>query len=62
MPLAVASGGMRRTVQVTLRHLGLDGLFVRVVTRGEVERGKPAQDIFLLATQRAGMAAVGVRS
>ncbi|MFD0567096.1 HAD family hydrolase [Kitasatospora saccharophila] len=55
VPLAVASGGTRRTVEATLRHLGLDGLFARVVTRDEVERGKPAPDIFLLAARQLGV-------
>ncbi|MFC8720309.1 HAD family hydrolase [Kitasatospora sp. NPDC057198] len=56
LPLAVASGGTRRTVEATLRHLELDGLFTRVVTRDEVERGKPAPDIFLLAARQLGVA------
>ncbi|WP_327059440.1 HAD family hydrolase [Kitasatospora sp. YST-16] len=55
VPLAVASGGTRRTVEATLRHLGLDGLFARVVTRDEVERGKPAPDVFLLAARQLGV-------
>ncbi|WP_051817540.1 HAD family phosphatase [Kitasatospora sp. NRRL B-11411] len=55
LPLAVASGGTRRTVEATLRHLGLDGLFTRVVTRDEVERGKPAPDVFLLAARQLGV-------
>ncbi|MFJ1754799.1 HAD family hydrolase [Kitasatospora sp. NPDC088134] len=56
LPLAVASGGTRRTVEATLHHLGLDALFTTVVTRDDVDWGKPAPDLFLLAAERLGVA------
>ncbi|KDN87550.1 HAD family hydrolase [Kitasatospora cheerisanensis] len=55
LPLAVASGGMRRTVQATMAHLGLTGLFSCTVTRDDVAEGKPAPEIFLLAAERLGV-------
>ncbi|MFD7733473.1 HAD family hydrolase [Kitasatospora phosalacinea] len=55
LPLAVASGGTRRTVEATLQHLGLDGLFACAVTRDDVRQGKPAPDIFLLAARQLGV-------
>jgi beta-phosphoglucomutase-like phosphatase (HAD superfamily) len=51
-PLALATGGGRRTVSPTIDHLGLRPLFDTVVTREDVEQGKPAPDLFLLAAQR----------
>jgi HAD superfamily hydrolase (TIGR01509 family) len=54
VPLAVASGGTRPAVEPVLRNLGLLGLFDAVVTYDDVERGKPAPDLFLLAAERLG--------
>jgi beta-phosphoglucomutase-like phosphatase (HAD superfamily) len=52
MPLAVASGGLRRTIEHVLNHLGIRQLFLAVVTSEDVERPKPAPDIFLEAARR----------
>jgi HAD superfamily hydrolase (TIGR01509 family) len=49
LPMAVASGGSRRIIETTLRHLPLRDCFTALVTRDEVQRGKPAPDIFLRA-------------
>jgi beta-phosphoglucomutase-like phosphatase (HAD superfamily) len=49
LPMAVASGGSRRIIETTLRHLPLRDCFAALVTRDEVQRGKPAPDIFLQA-------------
>lgn len=49
LPMAVASGGARLVIETTMRHLPYQGLFSAVVTRDEVQRGKPAPDIFLKA-------------
>ncbi|MEV7597066.1 HAD family phosphatase [Kitasatospora sp. NPDC089797] len=51
LPLAVASGGARRIIETTMRHLSLEWLFTALVTRDEVDRGKPAPDIFLRAAE-----------
>ncbi|GAA4586212.1 fructose-1-phosphate/6-phosphogluconate phosphatase [Planotetraspora phitsanulokensis] len=55
VPLAVASGGSRRAVEVSLRAIGVYPLFDAVVTRDDVSRGKPAPDIYLLAAERLGV-------
>jgi beta-phosphoglucomutase family hydrolase len=53
-PMAVASGGLRRLVERTLAALRLADRFVAVCTAEDVERGKPAPDLFLLAADRLG--------
>lgn len=55
--IALATGGARKTVLATVTALGLLELFDVVVTREDVERGKPAPDLFLLAAERLGVAA-----
>ena len=50
--LAVASGGTRAAVEPTLESVGLLELFDAVVTYDDVELGKPAPDLFLLAAER----------
>lgn len=47
--MAIASGGSREVIIGTLRHLPFRDSFDAVVTRDDVERGKPAPDIFLSA-------------
>lgn len=54
VPLAVASGRTRSVVEPTLRNVGLLDLFEAVVTYDDVDRGKPAPDLFLLAAERLG--------
>jgi HAD superfamily hydrolase (TIGR01509 family) len=54
-PLAVASGGLRRTIEQVLNHLGIRHLFQAVVTSEDVQRQKPAPDIFLEAARRIGV-------
>jgi beta-phosphoglucomutase-like phosphatase (HAD superfamily) len=56
IPMAVASGGTRRVVNETLRHMGIENLFQAVVTTEDVTRQKPAPDIFLEAARRLGVA------
>lgn len=56
LPLAVATSSGRSTAE---RHLGKAGLldrFQAVVTRNDVERTKPAPDIYLEAARRLGVA------
>jgi HAD superfamily hydrolase (TIGR01509 family) len=55
-PVSVASGGMPHVVGSTLEFLGLRELFPIIVTPGDVARGKPAPDLFLLAAERMGVA------
>jgi beta-phosphoglucomutase-like phosphatase (HAD superfamily) len=55
-PVSVASGGDGVTVRQTLRTIGVTDLFPVVVTAEEVEHGKPAPDLFLLAAERMGVA------
>lgn len=54
-PVSVASGGERRIVDRTLELLGLRQTFPVVVTPEDVEHGKPAPDMFLLAAERMGV-------
>jgi beta-phosphoglucomutase family hydrolase len=54
-PVAIASGGTRDVVANTLRVTGLASLFPVVVSTDEVEHGKPAPDMFLLAAKRMGV-------
>ena len=50
--IAVASGGTRHCVSRTLKILGVDHLVEALVTAEDVQRGKPAPDIFLKAAER----------
>ena len=56
-PVAIASGGPRDIVHRMLQISGLAPLFNVVVTPEDVEHGKPAPDMFLLAAQRMGVPA-----
>ena len=55
MAMAVASGGSRTIIEKVLDHLGLRHLFATVVTSEDVQRQKPAPDIFLEAARRLGV-------
>lgn len=52
---AVASGGTRHHVAVTLRKLRLEPHFEAVVTCEDVPRSKPHPDLFLEAARRIGL-------
>jgi beta-phosphoglucomutase-like phosphatase (HAD superfamily) len=54
-PVAIASGGTRDVVLSTLGKTGLGSLFPVVVTADDVEHGKPAPDMFLLAARLMGV-------
>jgi beta-phosphoglucomutase family hydrolase len=54
-PLAVASGGIRRLVDRTVRALGLSDHFDTVCTAEDIRRGKPDPELFLLAAGRLGV-------
>ena len=51
-PLAVASGGLRRLVDRTVRALGLAEHFDVVCTAEDICRGKPDPELFLLSAER----------
>jgi len=52
IPMAVASGGLRHTVEQTLRQLDVLNWFDAIVTAEDVENHKPAPDVFLEAARR----------
>jgi beta-phosphoglucomutase-like phosphatase (HAD superfamily) len=56
-PVSIASGGPRKIVRRSLELAGLAPLFPieRVITPEDVEHGKPAPDMFLLAAKRMGV-------
>ncbi len=54
--MALATSSLRHHADLTLAETALTGLFDVEVTGDEVEHGKPAPDIFLLAAERLRMA------
>jgi len=52
---ALATSGERRYVEAVRRELNLDGVFDAIAVAEDVERGKPAPDVYLLAAQRLGL-------
>ena len=55
-PMAVASGGQRRTVEKTLAQIGVLDWFSVVVTAEDTHHHKPEPDVFLEAARRLGVA------
>lgn len=53
---AVGSSAPRENVELCLRALALEDTFAATVSGADVERGKPAPDIFLKAANRLGIA------
>ena len=56
IPMAVASGGERAVLEATLDNINLRQFFDVVVSVDDVEKGKPEPEIFLLASQKLGVA------
>ncbi len=56
-PLGLASSSNRRLIDAVLELSRLDRLFRATVSSGEVERGKPAPDVYLEAARRLDVAA-----
>ncbi|KAK1184362.1 HAD family phosphatase [Streptomyces sp. NBS 14/10] len=56
IPMAIASGSTRSMIDAVLFHQPFRDAFDLVVTRDDVERGKPAPDIFLTAAAKLGAA------
>jgi HAD superfamily hydrolase (TIGR01509 family) len=52
--LALASGSSRASIDHHLKEVGAEGVFDVIVGGKDVENGKPAPDIFLLAAQKLG--------
>jgi HAD superfamily hydrolase (TIGR01509 family) len=55
-PTAIATGSPRAKLDRHLGHAGIIDRFTEIVTAAEVERGKPAPDIYLEAARRLGRA------
>ncbi len=55
MPMSVASGSQAVIVENSLERLGIRHLFTTVITPVDVEHGKPAPDMLLLAARRMGV-------
>jgi beta-phosphoglucomutase family hydrolase len=62
LPMAVASGGTRRVIEMVLIHLQIRDLFQAVVTSEDVQNQKPAPDIFLEASRRLGVSPAECRA
>lgn len=56
VPLAVASASRMSFIELVLTSLHIRNMFSALVSAEEVEHGKPAPDIFLLAAQKLGVA------
>ncbi len=52
VPMAVASGGLRRIVDAILGQIGITELFQAIVTCEDVSKHKPEPDIYLEAARR----------
>jgi HAD superfamily hydrolase (TIGR01509 family) len=55
LPVAVASSAHRAVIDIALEATGLDVVFAVVVSSDEVDAGKPAPDVYLLAAERLGI-------
>jgi len=55
VPLGVASSSRRERLELTLERSGLDRYFQATVSSDDVEQGKPAPDVYLLAAVRLGV-------
>lgn len=53
--LAVASTAMRKTVEATLKHLGLGRYFKAVITGSDVKNVKPDPDVYLKTLEKLGL-------
>lgn len=56
VPMAVASGGQRSVVELTLSQIGVRDWFSVMVTAEDTTRHKPEPDVFLEAARRLGVA------
>jgi len=56
IPCGIGSSTEEKNVRLGLRKLGLDKFFRTAVTAEQVQRGKPAPDVFLEVSRRLGVA------
>jgi beta-phosphoglucomutase family hydrolase len=59
LPIAVASGGYRDTIERTLDRIGIRNWFDAMVTAEDTPRHKPEPDVFLEAARRLGVEPAG---
>ncbi len=57
VPVGLASASLRQWVDATLAGIGLSGEFETTVSASEVERAKPAPDMYLKAAEKLGVPA-----
>ena len=57
VPVGLASASLRQWVDATLAGIGLAGEFEATVSASEVERAKPAPDMYLKAARKLGVPA-----
>ena len=55
VPIGLASASLRQWVDATLAGLRLEGAFDATVSASEVQRSKPAPDLYLAAAERLGV-------
>jgi HAD superfamily hydrolase (TIGR01509 family) len=55
-PLGLASSSNREVIDLVLELSGLADAFIAAVSSEEVDRGKPAPDVYLEAARRVGVA------
>jgi HAD superfamily hydrolase (TIGR01509 family) len=55
VPLVIATGSNRMTVEKTLQAVGVSDWFDEVVTSDDIPEGKPAPDVFLEAARLLGV-------
>lgn len=60
VPIGLASSAARPVIDRILTSNGIDGLFAATVSSEEVERGKPAPDVYTEAVRRVGFTGPGM--
>ncbi len=55
LPMAVASGGSRKNVLISLESIKVTDFFDTIITADDTIPGKPNPDIFLVAAKRMGV-------
>jgi beta-phosphoglucomutase family hydrolase len=56
VPAAVGSSTPRENIDCVMHLVGLEGYFADIVAAGDVTRGKPDPEVFLLAAKKLGVA------
>ena len=54
IPMAIGTGGSRRTITETLKHTGIGKYFDIVIAAEDVDNHKPAPDTFLKCAELLG--------